>query len=140
MSKPADADNTDFIRRLYIKLHNRVKNRDATAEEGSGFAHVKSVGQLDGPAPMTTDALGKTSWSADDRSLRSLAKVLISTQTLRASHVAFGEPPKPHGIADCQIFYLVPDGDNFANGFVSRHNRINRYLPFIIAHGQIRAT
>src|SRR5262245_23212637 len=137
MPKPADADNADFVSRFDVILHNRVEDRDAAAEERSGFTHVKRVGQSDSPTPMTADAVGKSPWSPDDCLLRLLAKVLIPAQTLCASHVAFGNPPEPHSIAGFQVFHLVADGDDFADGFMSRDKRINSHLPFVVAHRQI---
>src|SRR5262249_32544428 len=137
MSKAADADNADFVGRFDVILHNRVEDRDAAAEERSGFTGVKRVRQPDSPAPMTAHAVGKSSGSPDDCLLRLLAKVLIPAHTLRASHVAFGNPPEPDSIADFQVFHLIADGDDFADGFVSRYKRINSHLPFVVAHGQI---
>src|SRR5262245_25158184 len=134
MPKPADADNADFVGRFDVILHNRVEDRDAAAEERSGFTHVKRVGQSDSPTPMTAHAVGKSPGSPDDCLLRLLAKVLIPAQTLRASHVAFGKPTEPDSIADFQIFYLFARGDDFSDGFVSRDKRVNSHLPFVVAH------
>src|SRR5262249_40001162 len=136
MSKPADADHADFVCRTYLKLHNRVKNRNTTAKKWSCFARVKGVGQPESPSPMTTYAVGKGSGSPDDCLLCLRAKVVIPAQTLWASHVAFGKPPKAHFVTNFQVFHLATDSYNFSDGFVSRNKRIDSHLPIVVTHGQ----
>src|SRR5262249_19774788 len=140
MPKPADADHSDFVCRTYLKLHNRVKNRNTTAKKWSGFARVKRVGQPESPSSMATYAVGKGSGSPDDCLLCLRAKVVIPAQTLWASHVAFGKPSKPDFVTDFQVFHLVASSNNLSDGFVPRNKRINRHLPFVVTHRQIRVT
>ena len=52
-------------------------------------------------------------------------------------HAASGEPAHADALADFQIFYLRTGGDNRADNFVARHERIRGEAPFVIEHRQI---
>src|SRR5206468_2194709 len=98
--QPANADDRHAIRRLHVELHDRIENRDATAEERTGLAGIERFRQRADPGPLGPDAGGKSTGPPHDRSLRREAKILVSRKTLPARAATRGIPTEPDPIPD----------------------------------------
>src|SRR5688572_21820310 len=137
MSKTADADHTHAVRRLYARQHDWIKYRNTGTKERPGFCRVDLFGQRNRPDPMTADAIRESAVAIDKRLFRLRAKMLVAGQTWAAVQATRGIPAQPNALAHAHILRAITRGDDLPYDFMSRHERIRTFVPFIIDHGDI---
>ncbi len=138
MTQSADADDADTSGRGNVMDQKRCENRDATAEERTGFGGIERIWQGTNPRPLGAETIGKTSVAADDRTLGLVTEIVIARKALGTAQAAEGGPTDANALTDFQTFCVFSKRGHRADRFVARDKWETGHAPFIIEHREIR--
>ena len=108
MAKPSNSDDPHPSRWFNIGQQQRVKDGNATAQEGTGALGVKLVRQREDPGGVGPHPVGKASMVADYGTHRRGAEVMIAGFAPFASQAGVRKPSQTDPLTDLQSPGLGP--------------------------------
>jgi hypothetical protein len=138
MSKTTCTNDPHAIGRSDMEFYNGTEYRNASTKERTSTSGGERVGQFDGPGPVGSDAVCKSTMTTNDGPLAGTAKIVIAAHTLRASHAALRKPTEADTVTDLEILDRGTNRFHVAYDLMTRNQRVGREAPLVAEHAQIR--
>jgi hypothetical protein len=138
MSKTTGTNDPHSIGRTDMEFNNGAEYCNASTKQWSSTRGRERIGQLDGPGPVGTDAVRKSTMATNDGPFAGTAEIVIAAHTLRTSHATLRKPTESYAVSNLEILDQGSNRFHMTYDLMPRDQRVGRETPFVAEHAQIR--